>query len=352
MRVDLSAPDPCVAVEGERTAEREAIPCPLCGANEPTLWRWGYDRLHGQPGWFRLVRCRRCGLVYLNPRPTAAALRAFYPDDYVSYRRPLAAEPPLRAWERRLGLARRCRVITRRAPPGRLLDVGCGTGDFLLAMVERGWRCIGVELQPHAIRQARRQGLWVLPGDLLDAPLRPDSFDAVTLWDVLEHLPQPRATLERVHALLRPGGLLAVTVPRLDSPEARLFGSYWAGFDVPRHLTVFTRATLERMLHVAGFRIEAFEDVSGRWSACAITLRFLAEDRLRRPALRRAAAALLASRAARLAAWPLFQALAAAGWGATMTAVARKMADGGPRTAWGGEARPSAGRPPSPGTAL
>lgn len=303
--------------------ERECVPCPLCGADDAALWRWGRDRLHGQPGWFRLVRCRRCGLVYLSPRPSREALLAFYPDDYVSYRPPLAAEPLLRRWERGLGLARRCRVLTRRLPPGRLLDIGCGTGDFLVAMAERGWRGVGVELQPRAAQVARQQGVWVLPGDLLDLPLRAGSFDAATLWDVLEHLPDPRAALGRVRGLLRPRGLAVVTVPRLDSPEARLFGEYWAGLDVPRHLTVFTRATLERMLDTAGLRVEAVEDLSGRWSACAITLRFLAEARLPTPGVRRAAAGVLGARATRLAAWPVFQMLAARGWGATMTVVAQ-----------------------------
>lgn len=301
----------------------ECVACPLCGVDDPALWRWGRDRLHGQPGWFRLVRCRDCGFVYLNPRPRRDRLLAFYPDDYVSYRAPLAAEGPLRRWERRLGLARRCGAVARRQRPGRLLDVGCATGDFLLAMRERGWDCCGVEIQPHAARVARRQGLTVLTADVSELAFREGAFDAVTLWDVLEHLPAPREALARARALLRPGGLVAVTVPRLDSVEARLFGAFWAGLDVPRHLSVFTRASLERALDGAGLRVEAVEDVTGRWSACAITLGFVADACLPTATLRRAARAVLGSRFTRLAAWPIFQVLAAGGWGATMTVFAR-----------------------------
>lgn len=301
----------------------ETVTCPLCDADDPALWRWGRDRLHGRPGWFRLVRCRQCEMIYLNPRPTRDTLMGFYPADYVSYRPPLALESRFRRWERRLGLARRCRAITRRQQPGRLLDVGCGTGDFLVALQERGWRCLGVELQPQAARVVRQQGLWVLPGDLLDLPLRDATFDAITFWDVLEHLPAPRPALERARALLRPGGLIAVTVPRLDSPEARLFGPYWAGLDVPRHLSVFTYTTLDRMLKSVGLCIDAVEDVTGRWSACAITLRFLADEVLPTPRLGGLARVCLDARATRLLAWPMFRLLAARRWGATMTVLAR-----------------------------
>lgn len=237
----------------------ESPHCDLCGADDADTLFTGRDWSPEVPDALALVRCRRCGLVYLRPRPVPEAIGAFYPPDYAPFR--TAVEDERRAlmrWMRRRKLARRRVLVERYAgrKRGRVLDVGCSTGLFLHEMALGGWAAQGVELTPSAVRYAReRFGLAVYEGMLEDAELAPGSFDAVTYWDVLEHVYSPAATLARTAELLRPGGIVAINVPNWDSPERQLFGRHWQGYDPPRHLYVFTRATLGALLDRAGFEV-------------------------------------------------------------------------------------------------
>ncbi len=239
--------------------ELESPPCDLCGARDAEALFTGADWPAEVPDAVAMVRCRRCGLIYLCPRPVPAAIGRFYPPDYAPFR--TAVEDERRAlmrWMRRRKLATRRALVERFSgrTMGRVLDVGCSTGLFLHEMALGGWRAEGVELTPSAVRYAReRFGLAVFEGMLEDAPLVPGSFDAVTYWDVLEHVYSPAATLARTAALLAPGGIVAINVPNWDSADRRLFGRHWQGYDPPRHLYVFTRRTLGALLDRAGFDV-------------------------------------------------------------------------------------------------
>jgi SAM-dependent methyltransferase len=137
---------------------------------------------------------------------------------------------------------------------GRVLDVGCATGLFLHEMALAGWDAAGVELTASAAEFARRRfGLEVFQGTLIDAPYAQASFDVMTFWDVLEHTFSPTDELRHASWLLRRNGILALSVPNWDSFDRGLFGRYWQGLDTPRHLYVFSRATLTRLLTEAGF---------------------------------------------------------------------------------------------------
>jgi SAM-dependent methyltransferase len=138
---------------------------------------------------------------------------------------------------------------------GRLLDIGCGTGKDLERFQQAGWRVTGVEMSPYAASLARaRLGCDVMVGHFDEATIEPSQFDAVRLSHVLEHLPSPRRSLEKIHRLLRPGGLLWLEVPNAASAETRLFGRHWFQWDLPRHLYHFTPVTLTRLLWETGFR--------------------------------------------------------------------------------------------------
>jgi SAM-dependent methyltransferase len=228
----------------------EAVPCDLCRADAPEPLFRRADRFHGQD--FQLVRCRRCGLIYLNPRPTAAELGAFYPEDYEAYR-PAAAIAA--DWHIQQALARQLAAVGRyRQPPGALLDVGCATGEFLHVAHRGGWRVTGIEWMEVIAAEARqRYGLTVFAGELEAAPLPDHAFDVITLWDVLEHVPSPRRTLTTCRRLLKPDGVLLLSIPNLASFDRYLFGARWIGWDAPRHFTLFTGVTLTRLLHETGF---------------------------------------------------------------------------------------------------
>jgi SAM-dependent methyltransferase len=145
-------------------------------------------------------------------------------------------------------------------------------------MRKHGWDPIGLDRDPRKTAFARD----VLNIDARclrfeDAEFDHEAFDAVTMWDSLEHLHHPLAALREIRRILKPGGHLLLRVPSLDSLDARLFGPYWAGLDPPRHLTVLSRKTLLRLLGEAGFAVERLWCMSGSHASFVISLRFLSE---------------------------------------------------------------------------
>jgi SAM-dependent methyltransferase len=246
------------------------VTCDLCGAGGGATVLEGGDRRFGLPGRFAVVRCGSCGLVRTEPQPQDPG--AYYPSaEYYSYAAP-AVSPLTRdavgsRYGRRVGAL--ARLAGRRisalppGPPGDLLDVGCGSGAMLLALVAAGWRGHGIELDEGAVRAAREAGLRrVRPGDLLDAGYEPASFDAVRFSHSLEHMRSPRAELAEARRLLRPGGRLAIAVPDFGALLRRTFGERWFFLDLPRHLWHFDRRTLPRLVRESGFEVTRVRNVT------------------------------------------------------------------------------------------
>ncbi len=287
----------------------ETVSCNLCGADDSKLVLEGKDRLHGIEGTFRLVRCRHCGLIYLNPRPGRDEMARYYPSDYIAYYRAIEDEPSfLRRLDRRYGLHKRCREVIRRVGgPGHLLDVGCATGVFLDGMRQRGWTVAGIEVNAEAARYAqKRLGLEVFVGELEEAGYPDAGFDVVTLWDVLEHVRDPRRTLEEIARILQPSGLLVLSLPNPDCLEARLFGLYWAGWDVPRHLYIFSRSVLERLLAEAGFQLQEVSSFTGRYYVLVLSTQLCLAEHLASQRLRQLILAVMRSWPARALALPWY----------------------------------------------
>jgi SAM-dependent methyltransferase len=237
-----------------------ASTAPPCGHNGSQRHLYdGWDRLCGVPGRFSVLRCGTCRLAYTVPRPDPEELRAYYPDSYASYRESVPATTVRQRLGARVDAARfsagirfgAFRRVTR-LPPGRLLDVGCGRGDLAEWFAERGWQVAGVEPSEYAAKQAAERGIEVHRGTLDDAPWAPESFDAITFSHVLEHVPDPLTTLRQVLALLRPAGIVAVSLPNFGAWQRRLFGEAWFPLDLPRHLQHFDRVSLPHMARAAG----------------------------------------------------------------------------------------------------
>jgi 2-polyprenyl-3-methyl-5-hydroxy-6-metoxy-1,4-benzoquinol methylase len=228
------------------------IPCCVCDSRDAVPWRIAGDNLLGGSQTWHAVRCRRCGTRRLDPRPPADTMSRYYAPE--TYARAEAADSEIGRRLDTLAAHLADRAARLATAPGEVLDVGCGDGRFLLAMRERGWRITGTETDPVAAGLARsRTGATVLEKPLEEMPLSNASFDLVTLLHVLEHVPDPRETLNACRALLRPGGALFVALPNAGSPEACLFGSAWYHLDLPRHLWGFTPSSLTRLAQEAGF---------------------------------------------------------------------------------------------------
>jgi 2-polyprenyl-3-methyl-5-hydroxy-6-metoxy-1,4-benzoquinol methylase len=205
------------------------VACPLCGRDQPEE-RWRKQGL-------RVVRCRSCGLVYVNPRLSLAALERMYNAQTISrmqyYVQTAADDLP--------SFRRRLEWIERRRAPGRLLDVGCGPGTFLALARERGWSCRGVDINAASVRRCRELGLDALAGPFPHPDLAGERFDALVANDVLEHLPEPRRALAAARELLVPGGVLFLSTPDVGSLVARISGRRWLHLKPVEHLTAFDR---------------------------------------------------------------------------------------------------------------
>jgi SAM-dependent methyltransferase len=198
----------------------------------------------------QLVKCRRCGLQYVNPRLRGDLILGAYTEGedpaYVSQ---------LQARERTFSaaLAEIERVAGR---TGTLLDIGTAAGAFVAAAKQRGWAAEGCEPNRWLAEWgARHYGITIRQGSVFDQDYAPGTFDAVTLWDVIEHTLDPRKVLEHCGRLLKPGGLLVVNYPDIGSWIARLMGRRWL-FLTSVHLYYFDRRTMRRLLESTGFVVE------------------------------------------------------------------------------------------------
>lgn len=287
----------------------ERAVCNLCGADDTSVLFEGRDRLHGLDGSFTFVRCRRCGLMYLNPRPTREEMVCYYPPEYESFCRAIEDEPStIKRWLLKYGIQRRCRAIIAHKKRGRLLDVGCATGIFLAEMRQHGeWELHGVETNQEAAAYARtRFGLDIFIGELEEASYPNCYFDVITLWDVLEHLPDPRSALLEIRRILKPDGILLIQVPDANSLEARLFGRFWIGLDIPRHLYLFSMHTLNALLQQAGFEAREIEYVTGGYHTFILSSHFFMEEKMKMGWIRDAVTHVLDSLAVRFLFFPFF----------------------------------------------
>ncbi len=261
-----------MTIETDPPQTPEEIPCPLCGVRDTRFIAGLTDRLGVSDLAFRLGECTDCGHVFVNPRPRLEDLGRFYPAAYwhteASTGTPglSGAVRSLEARYRRSLLAEDVRRVLRLIPTGgRLLDVGCGSGDILAMASELGIEVTGVEFAPEAVAHAREsRGLDVRQGTLEEAGFGAGSFDVVTLWHVLEHVPDPVGTLREVRRVLKPGGHVVVQVPNYGSIQSRVFGDRWYALDVPRHLHHFTPRTLRRAFGAAGLVWESLDHRSFR----------------------------------------------------------------------------------------
>lgn len=225
----------------------QEIICNLCGGSESAvlLSKGGHD----------VYQCASCGLAFTYPQPRSIADQ--YDSSYFDlYRRRRAFR--LKRAECRL------KAVELIREPGSLLDIGCSLGYFVEAANSRGWNACGIEISPHASEEARKMGLDVRTGILQEADYKDGSFDCVTMWDVLEHVPDPTAHMLEVHRILAPGGVVVIGTPNLGHARFRQKREKWRHLKPAEHIFYFTSSSIARLLEKTGFGVTRPPLVGGR----------------------------------------------------------------------------------------
>ncbi len=207
---------------------------------------------------YEVWKCAQCGTLFLYPLPKAEEAAAVYSQDYFGgaldghgYVNYDADKEAMRTifirhlihFEKLLG------------KPGKILDVGAATGFFMKIAKTRGWQVHGVEISAYAAEQGRKDGLDIVTGTLQNVKQTDNTFDLITMWDVIEHMPDPVSDLNRVRSLLKPGGLVAVNTPDSGSFYSKLMGSRWHLFVPPEHIWYFNRKSIATLLNNSGFEV-------------------------------------------------------------------------------------------------
>ena len=214
-----------------------------------------YDTVSTAGDRFTLNKCRYCNCCFLSPNPTKQQLDAAYNDSYYGQ-----SENKFPGWiEKVLDHFRSQRartVMLYVKAPANVLDIGCGNGRFLQGLIGKNFNCYGIELPSKSAERASRiPGLNLKTGQLCENDFGAHFFDAVTMWHVIEHLPELRETLQIIGNILNQGGYLLVSLPNIDSFQSRLFRDRWLHLDPPRHLFFFGALDLTKIMQTFGFEI-------------------------------------------------------------------------------------------------
>lgn len=224
----------------------QTVTCDLCGSKDFSLIFEAKDYITGIRQ--KVVRCRNCGLAYVNPQPSVTEIGDFYPQAYYG-KNPFF-------YEKLDGFYRFKRVRKLVKIGSNVLDIGSGRGLVLSHLRRIGCKVWGTELSEISSKYAKDTlGLNIINKNLEDCVFEKDSFNVITMFHSLEHLISPFKTVKEIYRILKPGGYLIIEVPRFDSFYSRIFTDKWFHLDVPRHLFHFNDQTLEKLLTTAGFSI-------------------------------------------------------------------------------------------------
>lgn len=253
------------------------VKCPLCGSERTTRWKKGnFDYSKAEAENFKItdsdyglfpdfLKCEVCGLRFAENMPTPSQLAKLYSQvEDPEYER--------EAEGRGENFKRIIRFLRKIKPGGRLLDVGAATGIFMEIARKQGWDVYGIEASLWAANRAKEKGLDVWQGDFLQFSSR-EKFDIITMLDIIEHMAKPGLAFKKANHLLKPGGILVITTPDVESFTARVLGKRWWHLR-PAHVNFFSRKTLSWAAHNFGFRILKFRTYVWNFSLHYLITRF------------------------------------------------------------------------------
>lgn len=250
-----------MGAQTRQSLDLTSVRCCVCDTEDADAVGMGEDfEYRTSADTFVAMRCRSCGLIYLNPRPSVSELQRIYPPNYHAFdfsEKAFGLAYRVRSQLEAKRLSDWCRGLPDDA---RILDVGCGDGFHLRLLRGVGserWTVEGVDVDERAVERARRTGLHVRLGSVSDIDLPCDRYDLAVMIQTIEHVENPVEALRSVRSLLRPGGRLIIVTDNAESLDFRLFKDrYWGGYHFPRHWNLFNRGSLRRLAEKADFEVD------------------------------------------------------------------------------------------------
>lgn len=234
--------------------------CPWCGSEKAQPNLQLKDEFLTKED-FRIYECTDCGLLYTEPRPSKEKIGDYYKsEEYYSHQENKSGFiPKLYEMVKSINLKNKYKMATAGKTEGKLLDIGCGVGDFIHTVEQKGWQCIGVEPSEDAKKIARtRIKAKIIKSEELEQ-LPNESFDVITMWHVLEHIDDLKWQIGQLQRLIKKNGRVVIAVPNYKSYDGQYYKELWAAYDVPRHLNHFNKATITKIFASVGLKLKRTE---------------------------------------------------------------------------------------------
>ena len=243
----------------------ETTSCPVCNTKSQSHYLNSCDFLLSRQD-FSLVKCDACGVVYTNPRISEQTICNYYTPEYTSYA--VTGNNKLKRYIKNLTKFiyhdehQKIACLLKKNNVRTVLEVGPGNGSLITYLHDNGFEVTGIELDYACVERIKAGGIACYQGTLEGVNDQLLTYDAVIMCQVLEHIYHPKIALNIIHSVLSDNGLLYLSVPNIASYEARLFGKYWRGFDLPRHITHFSSETLGKLLNSSGYSVDKISNMT------------------------------------------------------------------------------------------
>lgn len=240
--------------------------CPWCDSERTQIHLWLKDEFLTNEE-FQIHECLRCGLLFTEPRPEINKIGEYYKSkEYYSHQENKKGFiPKIYEKVKKINLKHKYNIATKGITTGKMLDIGCGVGDFIHTAEEQGWECVGIEPSEDAKAIARNRINAKILKSKDQEVIPEETFDVITMWHVLEHVDNLKWQVSQLQRLIKNEGRVVIAVPNYKSYDAKYYKDKWAAYDVPRHLNHFNKETIVKIFKANGLELETTDKL--RWDA-------------------------------------------------------------------------------------